>query len=255
MTSILPIINMFWDGPSLGSVHAACIRSFLRHGHRVVLHCYDHPSDLPDGVDTFDATRIMPRSDLIANRRSGSVALGVNRYRYRMISAGMGLYADCDMYCLRPISDGEYIFGREDSRSINGAFLKYPAESELARMLLKATDSEYYASDRLRRRDQYLLRARRALGLGVSVRDMTWGVWGPRLLTQCIGSLGLEEKARPIDHFYPLHFYNTSLLFEPGLRIEDLATPRTEAIHLCHKMQDKRTPPPGSPLRQIIDMP
>ena len=253
MTSDFPVINMFWDGAQLGPVHAACVRSFLRHGHRVVLHCYTPPSDRPEGLELFDATRIMPRSDLLVNRTTGSVALGVNRYRYRMLAEGMGIYADCDMYCLRPIPDADYIFGWEDERNINNAFLKYPADSALARMLVAETQSEFSPPRAVGRRRKFLLRARKTLGFPQSVRDMPWGVWGPHLLTDCVRRLGLEEKAQPIDIFYPLHCFNTALLFEPGLRIEDLATPRTQAIHLWHKMQDKRPPPPGSPLRQVID--
>jgi hypothetical protein len=254
MKATSPTINMFWDGPQLGAVHAACIRSFLRHGHRVVLHCYDPPSDLPEGAEVYDATQIMPRSDLLVNRATGSVSLGTNRYRYRLLRAGMGIYADCDMYCLRPIQAEAYMFGREDARRINGAFLSYPSDSPLAKMLVAETQTEYYIPDGLRRHQMYGLHALRALGLGVSVSRMPWGVWGPRLLTGCIRELGLTDKAQPIDVFYPVHYLCTSLLFEPGLKIEDLATPRTQAIHLWHKAQGKRLPPPGSPLRQIIDM-
>lgn len=259
MTAELPVINMFWDGPLLGAVHAACARSFLRHGHRVIMHCYDLPSDLPEGIEVFDATQIMPRSDLIANTETGSVSLGTNRYRYRLLRAGMGIYADCDMYCLRPIDDEDYIFGWEDSRLINGACLKYPADSALADMLVAATGTEYYTQEEPdRRRDKYMMRAKRVFGRGPSVssvRDLPWGVWGPHLLTRTIRDLGLKEKAKPIDRFYPLHYFCTMLLFEPGLRIEDLATPRTQAVHLCHKLQDKRPPPAGSPLQRIIDTP
>lgn len=255
----LPVINMFWDGPNLGAVHGACVRSFLRHGHTVVMHCYETPSDLPEGVEIFDATEIMPRRDLIANKKTGSVSLGTNRYRYRLLRAGMGIYADCDMYCLCPIIDDEYIFGWEDSRQINGAVLKYPADSPLADMLVAATETEYHTPDELHhRRGKYVKRVKHALGRGIgvlSVRDMPWGVWGPRLLTQSIRTIGLEDKAKPIDSFYPLHYFNTALLFEPGLRIEDLVTPRTQAIHLCHKLQDERPPPAGSPLQQIIAEP
>lgn len=255
MVSALPTINMFWDGARLGPVHAGCVRSFLRHGHRVVMHCYAPPSDLPEGVELFDATRLMPRSDLIVSHARNSVALGANRYRYRLIQAGMGIYADCDMYCLRPIEAEPYMLGWEDNGRINNAFLNYPADSALARMLVAATQSEYYIPEWVGRRGKLRLRIRRAVGRSVSVSDMPWGVWGPRLLTHCVNKLGLREKISPIDYFYPLHWSCTALLFESGLKIEDLATPRTRALHLVHTAQDKRPVPPGSPLQQIIDTP
>ena len=253
MPSNLPKINMFWHGGKLGPVHSACMRSFLRHGHKVVLHCYEAPADLPAGVETFDAEQIMPRSDLVANKATGSVALGANRYRYRLMRHGMGVYADCDMFCLQPIPDADYIFGWEDARKINNAILKYPRDSALADMLEEKTKTEYYIPDNSSRRRKYLLRIRHAFGLGVSVRHMRWGVWGPQLLTDQIRTLKLENKAQPIDRFYPLHYFNTSLLFEKGLRIEDLVTRRTLTIHLSNKMLDKRPPPANSPLDQIIN--
>jgi len=46
----LPTINAIWIGPKPGPMNAACLRSFLRHAHRVALHCYASPSDVPDGV-------------------------------------------------------------------------------------------------------------------------------------------------------------------------------------------------------------
>jgi hypothetical protein len=254
MDGDLPKMNMFWHGPRLGPVHAACIRSFLRHGHAVVLHCYEPPEDVPDGVEIFDATQIMPRSDLIANAATGSVSLGTNRYRYRLLRSGdVGIYSDCDMYCLRPIPDSDYVFGWEDVRIINGAFLKYPADSDLARTLVAETVSKYPVPDHFGPRRKCLLRALRTVGLGISVEKMRWGVWGPRLLTTTIDKLGLQDKAQPIDRYYPLHFSCVPLLYDPGLRVEDLVTPRTYALHLWHSKKDSQSLPEGCPLHQIVN--
>ena len=226
--------------------------SFLEKGHAVTLHCYEPPSDIPPGVELFDARKIMPKSELIANRRTGSVSLGSNRYRYRLISAGMGMYADCDMYCIKPIPDEDYIFGWEDGNTINGALLKFPPHSQLARTLLMATQNKYFVPDWLKKGERRALKIKRALGRAVSVEDMSWGVWGPKLITHCVRESGLQGNAKPIDFFYPLHFGQTDLLFQPGLSIEDLITPRTFSIHLWNKMQDKRVVAPDSALARII---
>ncbi|WOC15073.1 hypothetical protein [Pseudochrobactrum sp. MP213Fo] len=42
-------VNSLWIGKRLGAVHAACLRSFIRHGHDVVLHAYGRPEDTLDG--------------------------------------------------------------------------------------------------------------------------------------------------------------------------------------------------------------
>lgn len=246
-------VNMFWHGAELGPVHSACIRSFLRQGHPVILHCYNAPIDVPDGVQLFDASKLMPLSDLIANSETGSVSLGADRYRYRLIEAGFGLYVDCDMFCLKPIPESEYIFGEEDSQRINNAVLKFPPDSELSQALIAATENEYFIPEWLNAKRKFLLRARRSIGFPKSVRGMRWGVWGPNLLTHQINKIGLGHEAKPIDYFYPIHYFSTSLLFEPGLTIKDLATPRTLAIHLCHKTLGSLQAPPDSPLGEIVN--
>lgn len=52
-------INSLWIGKKLGPIHAACLRSFIRHGHDVVLHAYGKPDDTPEGVRLFDASKLM----------------------------------------------------------------------------------------------------------------------------------------------------------------------------------------------------
>ncbi len=246
-------IHMFWHGPYLGAVHSACIRSFQRHGHPVVLHCYDAPRDLPEGVRVFDASRIMPYSHLIENAETKSVSLGSNRYRYRMLRHGLGPYADCDVFCLRPFPEETYLFGWQDDREVNGAILGYPPDSALAEALVTSTADHRRAPENVRRRNRLLFDIQRRIGWPRSVADLPWGVWGPSLLTHWVKALGLEGRAAPIDHYYPLNAWATSLLFQPGLRLADLVTHRSLAIHLWHKMLEKRVPPPNSPLREIIE--
>jgi hypothetical protein len=245
-------INMFWHGPQLGAIHAACVRSFLRNGHTVIMHCYKRPSDLPDSVRVFDASKIMPLADLHADRATGSVALGSDRYRYRLIAAGFGVYADCDMFCLRPITDAPYIMGAEQDDTVNNAFLKFPADSSLAKALIEATQDYYLIPPWFRSSKRRRFRVLQKFGLGMHVGEHSWGVWGPRLITHYVNEMGLWSDVAPIDRFYPVHPRQTSLLHDPELCITDLVTPRTEAIHLWHKMLGGKTPPKGSPLHEIM---
>lgn len=245
-------INMFWHGPQLGMIHSACVRSFLRNGHTVIMHCYERPSDLPAGVRVFDAATIMPLADLHAHRQTGSVALGANRYRYRMIAAGFGLYADCDMFCLQPITDAPYIMGAEQDDTVNNAFLKFPPDSALANALIEATQDYYFIPPWFRASKRRRLSLLRKLGRGVHVGQHGWGVWGPQLISHCVNKLKLWPEVAPIDRYYPVHPYQTSLLRTPGLCISDLVTPRTEAVHLWHKMLGNVKPPVGSPLHEMM---
>lgn len=83
-------VHFFWHGPRLGPVHAACLRSCQRVGHGAVLHCYAPPEDVPPGVTLRDARAVMPEADLLRHRESGSVALGADCFRFRLLAAGLG---------------------------------------------------------------------------------------------------------------------------------------------------------------------
>lgn len=246
-------INMFWHGATLGPIHAACVRSFQRHGHTVIMHCYEKPHDLPEGVSVFDASKLMPFSDLIAERKTGSVSIGADRYRYRLIGAGLGIYADCDMFCVRPITNSEYIIGSQQANSVNNAFLKYPPDSPLAGALIRATQEVDFVPPWLNSKKRIGQEWRRKIGLGKHVGAQKWGVWGPKLLTYLVKELNLEHVVAPIDKYYPVHHCQASLFFDPELQLEDLITPRTEAVHLWHKEIGAATPLRGSPLHQILN--
>jgi hypothetical protein len=256
MNEVSKTVNFFWHGAALGQIHSACLLSFLRHGHRAVLHCYNVPQDLPDGVEVFDATRLMPISDLLADQASGSVAPGVDRYRYRIIQAGMGTYADCDMYLLRPLPDDDYLIGRQNSwgkeHSCNCAMLRYPADSALSKHLVASTMDETATLPWQSSRRRIFNAVRKRVGVPASVTTAPWGSWGPRLVSYWVDELGLRDMTQPIDIFYPLHYFSIDLLFEPGLRLVDLVTPRTVAVHLCHQMQSQRAVPQGSPMAEIL---
>jgi len=245
-------INMFWHGPVLGPIHAACVRSFLRHGHAVTMHCYERPADLPDGVAVFDARKIMPLEDLRPHSASGSIALGSDRYRYRLIAEGFGTYADCDMFCLRPIAETPYIMGAEQANTVNGAILNYPPDSPFCELLREATQDYNYVPPWFSESKQRKMRFFRKFGRKVSVEALGWGIWGPHLITHLVKRLDLWTEVSNIDRFYPLHCQHAVQLKDPELCIADLTTPRTDALHLWHKISGS-TAPPGSPLDEIIN--
>src|SRR5262245_19742574 len=124
----LATINAVWIGPRLGPVHVACLRSFLRHGHRTILHVYEKPLDAPEGMDFMDANDLLPASQIIRYTRGGSLAIFSNLLRYEILRRGFGLYVDCDVFCLRPVEDADYIFGFESSHSIGSSVLKLPRD-------------------------------------------------------------------------------------------------------------------------------
>lgn len=248
-----PVVNSIWIGKELGSVHAACLRSFVRHGYDVVLHCYERPTDLPEGIRLFDAAKLMPPEQIFRNKRTGSFAMAADIYRYRMQREGMGLYVDCDVYCVKPIEFHDYMFGWEMQDSINNAVLRIPQNSELLAEILHAADDPYfipywYSSGKYR-----FQQLRRKLGLPRHVSHNRLETLGPSLLSYAAKKVGLEDQAQAIDVYYPLHLRHIPLLFERGLHLSDLITPRTQLIHLYNSALKGKEIPDQCPLRDILE--
>jgi hypothetical protein len=249
----LTVINAFWIGDTLGAVHAACLRSFARHGYRVMLHCYDPPSDLPDGVEVFPAQTLMRRDEIARYQESGTLALASDIYRFRILREGMGTYVDADIYCLRQLPLDDYLIGFEADKRANGAVLKIPAGSELMTEILKASEDPYFIPPFKRKHaHQNFARFRKLVGFPIHVSDQPFGILGPHLLTYMIEHHKLHDLVQPIDIFYPLHFKNVSLLFERGLTLADITTSRSSTIHLFNGALRGREILPDTPLHEVI---
>ncbi|AWC24422.1 Subversion of eukaryotic vesicle trafficking A [Aminobacter sp. MSH1] len=246
-------VNFIWIGEKLGPLHAACIRSFRRHGHRTVLHAFDAPKDTPDGVEIFDASQLLSQSEIVAYKYEKSLALTANIYRYRLLEAGLGIYADCDVYCVRPFPEQQWLFGWEKKDVINCAVLKAPADSDLVKSLVQCTSGRHFIAPWWSPVKKAAYNRLMKLGFGRDIRRTRWGTTGPQLLTFLIKKYGLADRALPMDAFYPVHQAMTDLLFDAELSIKDVTTPRTYAIHLYNNsIAPTFNPPPGSPLAEIL---
>ncbi|AJY46563.1 glycosyltransferase [Martelella endophytica] len=245
-------INAFWYGPRLGPVHAACLRSFLKFGYRVRLHVYDPPEDVPEGVELFDAETLLPRADARPHKRSGSYAFASDIYRYRILQAGLGVYVDCDVFCVKPLPDTSYLFGFEKEGRLNGAVLGAPADSEFVSYLNGVTRLRAFVPPWEKKKKRMKLGIRAKLGLSIDPSSLPWGAFGPALVTHAAQTLGLMGEAQPIDVFYPLHYDHLSLLTEPDLSLSDIVTARTTAIHLYNHKMSAADIPENSPLGEIL---
>jgi hypothetical protein len=253
----LAIANAIWIGPELGPMHAACLRSFVRAGHRTVLHCFRPPNDVPKGVELADASKLLPESRLTRHNATGSVAIFSDLLRYEILRAGLGLYVDCDMYCVRPIADEQYIFGWSSSKAINNAVLKLPAESPALLDLCEIKNGRF-VPPWFTLRHKIRLRLRQMLSRSAPpIEDLPWGSTGPTALTWYARHHGIDRYAKPKDVFYPIDNHETALLFDPERTIDDLITPHTTAVHLSNEYFKKRSlhvipVPPSSPLGRIL---
>ena len=197
---MLDVIRMWWHGP----LHHTCqlsLASFVAHQHPVQLWTYMDPESLqlPAGVIHRDAREVVPESVFRrwipqgsgVDQRSNRLPTFANYFRYRLIHDLGGWWCDLDTVCLRPfVFDSPYVFcGRYFDKPemqqqyagqlINGVF-KAPAGGILTAALLKATESA-----------------------AVQGEDPGWGVWGPKLFTQCVYDCQLQHYQHPEHIFTP----------------------------------------------------
>lgn len=234
-------------------MHAACLQSFARAGHRVVLHVYAPPADAPKGVETADASLLLDRDRIGRHRQSGSLALAADLFRYELMAAGAGVYVDCDCYCVRPIVERDFLFGWESDSEIGVGVLKVPGDSALL-AAMRAIGVKGFIPPWEKSRRRHLMKLRAALGWPKGLSEMPWGTMGPRGFTYYARKFALAGEAQPIDAYYPIHFNQTALLRDPGVRLDDIVTPRTRVIHLWNELlrQQRNPPPDGSPLACIM---
>lgn len=198
-------------------MNAACLKSFVNTGHDVTLHTYEDIEDLPAGVETSDANELLP-ADRLLQYPGGSYAISANLIRYQILTRGLGLYVDTDVYCWQPLEDADYIVGYEDNDDVNCAVLKLPVDSPTLKDLSSIGEGwspPWLGDAAIRKLNEY-----------------EWGTTGPRALTYYMNKHNVKSKAHPIDVFYPVHHRQTALFVDEGLTIEDVITSRTRYIHV-----------------------
>lgn len=245
-------INFFWIGDRLGPVHAACVRSFVRHGHHAVMHGFQKPEDLPEGVEFFDANQFMKPTEIVRHKQSGSLSLASDIYRLRILREGLGTYVDCDVFCLKPFPEWDYIFGWDFEDMLNNAVMRFPKDSQLLKDMLALSEDPHLIPfwERPHRKRRWKLR--KLLGFPRHVSEYPWGIIGPHAITNCVKRLGLENLAAPVDYFYPFFGLHRPLLYDAEIGLDELATHRSYCIHLCASGIKSADIVPGSPLDQIV---
>jgi hypothetical protein len=206
---VLRDIHSLWIGDRLGPLEELCLCSFLQQGHKFFLHSYK-TFDVPAGVTLLDANNLIPENEIIRFRRTGSVALFSNRYRYEILRKFDAYWADADIFCLRPFTfDQPYVFGVDQYRGtrpiLNGAILGAPADSAFLTNLLALFETPSLAFRFLSAREKMKTRwiaykQFRRVGL----EDFPWGSAGPIAVTNVAEELGLMKHAQPISAFYTL---------------------------------------------------
>ena len=126
-------IQTFWAGP-MSEMERMCLRSWVGHGHPVLLYAYEDISGLPDGIELMDANEIIPEGFELytgpapASKRNDAFSYMpfADRFRFTLLRMNGGLWLDLDIILVRPIPaewfDQEFFCSSE--RTIQAGTLK-----------------------------------------------------------------------------------------------------------------------------------
>jgi len=230
----LPPIISFWHGP-LSWLEVLCITSFVKRGHPVRVYSYDAIENLPDGAEWRNAAELLPRERLVFYKGKGTPGVFSDHFRYAVMRARLGIYADLDIYCVRAIEGPpDYLFAWERPGSVNGAVLHIPAEAPLLADLLTIFeyDKRPLFEPHLRPIRRLEVALRRLVGDRVSPEHMQYGATGPMALTHYVAKHGLTSMVRPAETFYPVPYEGIPALMRSGSSLDAAITPETLGVHL-----------------------
>ncbi len=234
MTQSLPNeIHSLWIGERLGPLELVCLKSWIEQGHRAVLWRYEPlDGELPPEVEIRDASLVAPRQDLVANKRTGSWALGANLFRYRLLMNQAATWCDLDVLMLKPMDmTSRYLFGWESEYSINTAVLRIPMGHPLLQDMidLYMMEAPIPPWAKFSRRIYYRLLA--LVGRGRTKEEFIWGTFGPKAMTYFADRRGVDEKAAEVSVFYPVPYEDAQALLEPDVHVESYLRPNTLSVH------------------------
>jgi hypothetical protein len=226
-------IHSLWIGPRLTWIERLSLCSWLEHGHRVTLWCYDPIEGIPNGVCTADAAEILPKTAIIRHRKTGSVALFANRFRYHLLRRGPTTWLDADVVLLRPLSHASSnLFGWETPTSINNAVMRLPPESLVLDDLIQLTGERAPVPEWWPLKKKIYQRGAALIGRHKRAEDLAWGTFGPAALTHYLSRRHLASHALPIEAFYPINWTEVSLFFATPDAVSSRLTEKTIGVHL-----------------------
>ena len=228
-------VASLWIGNSLGLIERASIQSFLKSGHRFVLYGYNPIDGVPDGVEFRSAQEVLPTSNIIRHKKSGSPALHSDLFRYALLAKTDHIWVDLDVIALRHFDfSSDWVFGLETPGEINGAVLKLPKDSLVLQDLL-AFDEHTIGLPPMMKGFQKFRYLMKSFGRGFTIDQWPWGSIGPRALSYYLNRHGAFHHALPINAFYAIPLDQAHQFAVPGAITLDTLPKDAWAVHLWGK--------------------
>jgi Glycosyltransferase sugar-binding region containing DXD motif len=227
------VFQSFWLGPQISPYQLLSMQSFLSHGHRYILYCYDRMPVVP-GVELRDAADILSRNRVFFYKQgpgAGSVSAFSNLFRYKLLRDRGGWWTDTDVICLgHKLPDAELVMARESPTDVGTAVLRLPQGHPLAAQLCREAEAQG--------------------------EDVSWGQAGPQLLTRLVLGSRWEQYVLPSSFCFPISYHDDEyrMMLDPGL--SDIARSRiaeSPLVHLWNEVWRRINfnyflPPPGGSL-------
>jgi hypothetical protein len=220
----------------MGPLETSCLKSFIDHGHEVMVFSYDHETT-PPFCQREDAGAVLPQDQLFfyeSGFGAGSVSAFANMFRYALLRRHGGIWIDTDMFCLSADwPSHELLAGWQHDSLINCAVLKLAPGHAIA----EAAYGQCAAAK----------------------NNVLWGQTGPRLLTQLLEEHQLAAAALPPSAFYPVRWEHWIDTLDPkkAADVQEL-TKDSYAIHLWNELfrhggvQKAIAPPRASYLHELL---
>lgn len=180
-------VAMLWFHNPMTEIQRLSIRSFLHHGHDVILYTYG-AIEAPDGVIFKDASEFIPEDEIFLAYESYAAFSDI--FRYKMLAKTDYIWVDADTVCLRPDWNfGDYILSLQEPFKVTNNVLSYPQNSQLAKKLVEEA---------------------------VYVDNKIYDYLGPVLITRLVSELGLGDKVLPEHTFNPIYWQNFYDTYDPA---------------------------------------
>jgi hypothetical protein len=233
---MLERLNSLWVGEDLSYIEQLCLLSAKAVGHPFTLYSYqpDKLRNVPKGIELRDAREVMSEPHLTRYFDIGWAALGSDFFRYALLAKNIGFWVDMDCYFLKALDfDTPYVFGWENERTINGAVLRIPAQSDLLEDLRTLPTNNWCPPFFGPKRKLAFYWTLLTNG-SVMPEHLPWGSFGPALITYLVKKHGVASYAQPKSVFYPVSYDDSELLLDSPERVETMIRPDTRVIHMWH---------------------
>ena len=184
---------MFWHGENLPYFQQCVVRSWINNGW--IVNFWSYKTELvPPGVIHRDASKLYPIEDVYSisqGYQEKSIAAFSDLFRYAILSSEQGMWSDMDTFCLKHhkewqtlAKDRKYICGLESFEEfyLGTGVLAFP-DTWIPSVMLKKC--ERILEEKNKKLDE-------------------WAVIGPRLVSNVISFLCIENDAVPVEYFYPV---------------------------------------------------